>query len=186
MPRFEIADAAAKLESLMGARRIAGLRPDSTRVQEPQGAGVHLSDSAEQRAVEPVLLADIGRRIGHVLTPRTLKLGGGARVDVDGVADDESVLVELFAHQGRLRGGQFHKVARDALKLITLRRDYPDARLVLGFADPEAAACVTGASWLSEALQTWEIEVFVTNLDDERRDALQAAQARQVMINPVP
>lgn len=57
--------------------------------------------------------------VGVELTPRSLRLGGGARVDVDGVAPDESVFVEIFAHQGRLKGAQFHKVARDALKLIT-------------------------------------------------------------------
>ena len=144
----------------------------------------HASDSAEQRDVEPILLADIAEKIGCALAPRSLKLSGGARVDVDGVASDTSVLVELFAHQGSMKGGQILKVARDALKLITLRRDHPGARLILGFADHVAAASVTGASWLAEALRTWEIEVLVTELDGGTREALHAAQARQVMVNP--
>ncbi len=69
-------------------------------------------------------------------------------------------------------------MARDALKLITLRRDHPGARLILGFADHVAAASATGASWLAEALRSWEIEVFVTELDAGTREALRAAQAR--------
>ena len=36
------------------------------------------------------------------------------------MSDDESVLVEVFAHQGQLKGGRRHKIAADALKLITL------------------------------------------------------------------
>jgi hypothetical protein len=71
------------------------------------------------------------------------------------VSEDESVLVEVFAHQGRLKGGQFHKVARDALKLITLARSREASRLILAFGE-EAAACVIGRSWLAEATDDME------------------------------
>lgn len=121
-----------------------------------------------------------------IFAPATLKLAGGARVDVDGVADDRSVFVEVFAHQGRLRGGQFHKVARDALKLITLRREHPGARLIVAFGDETAAACVTGRSWLAEALRTWGVEVLVVDVGADVRAGLVAAQARQVMVNAAP
>jgi len=110
-----------------------------------------------------------------------LRLGGGSRVDVDGVSEDESVLVEIFAHQGRLRGGQYGKVARDALKLITLARTRPGSKLVLAFTDEDAARCVTGKSWLAEALKTWGHRSC--RLDDKVREGLHAAQVRQVMIN---
>jgi len=102
----------------------------------------------------------------------------------DRVAPDESVLVEIFAHQGRLKGAQFHKVARDALKLITLGRSRPESRLIIAFGDTDAAACVSASSWLAEALRTWRIEVFVANLDADVRSGLRAAQARQIMVNP--
>jgi hypothetical protein len=145
---------------------------------------VHQSDSDEQRRAEPLILAGVAARLGVALEPRRLNLAGGARVDVDGVAADESVLVEIFAHQGRLRGGQFHKVARDALKLITLARGRRAARLIIAFGDEEAAACVTAGSWLAEALRSWEIDVLVVDLDTAVREGLRAAQTRQVMINP--
>jgi len=117
---------------------------------------------------------------------RDLRLDGGARVDVGGVAPDESVFVEVFAHQGRLKGAQFHKVARDALKLITLGRSRAGSKIIIAFGDPDAAACVTGASWLSEALSSWEIEVLIVDLDDPVRAGLRDAQVRQVMVNPSP
>jgi hypothetical protein len=149
----------------------------------PRPSG-HASDSREQRLAEPLILASVGKELGVELAPRSLRLEHGARVDVDGVAPDESVLVEVFAHQGRLRGGQFHKVARDALKLITLKRSRPAAQLVLAFGDPDAAAGVTGASWLAEALRAWGVAVLVAELDDALRAGLSAAQTRQVMVNP--
>ena len=150
------------------------------------GTSGHASDSHEQRLAEPLILASVGKELRVELAPRSLRLEHGARVDVDGVAPDESVLVEVFAHQGRLRGGQFHKVARDALKLITLKRTRPAAQLVLAFGDPDAAACVTGTSWLAEALRAWEVAVLVAELDKEIRAGLRAAQVRQVMVNPSP
>lgn len=144
----------------------------------------HESDSHEQRCAEPLILAGVSAAVGVELNPRSLRLDGGARVDVDGVATDESVLVEIFAHQGPLKGGQLHKVARDALKLITLARRREQSRLIIAFGDSDAAACVSGTSWLAEALRVWRVEVLVVGLDHDVRAGLRAAQARQVMVNP--
>ncbi|MFN2502773.1 MAG: hypothetical protein ABR540_00785 [Acidimicrobiales bacterium] len=147
---------------------------------------IHQSSSHEQLEAEPVILAGVAAAYGVELAPGTLQLPGGARVDIDGVAADLSVIVEVFSHQGRLRGGQFHKVARDALKLITIARSHPDARLAIAFGDRAAADCVTGGSWLAEALRNWGVDVVVIQLDDALRSRLTAAQARQVMVNQPP
>jgi len=144
----------------------------------------HASDSREQRQAERLILEGVGRALGATLESQVLGLSGGARIEVDGVAADESVLCEVFSRQGHLKGAQFHKVARDALKLITAARTRPGARLVLAFGDSEAAACVMGTSWLAEALRTWGLEVVVVQIEDSVRDGLRAAQARQVMVNP--
>jgi hypothetical protein len=146
----------------------------------------HQSDSLEQRTAEPLILDGVSKMIGVELAPRSLRLDGGARIDVDGVSPDESVFVEIFAHQGRLKGGQFHKVARDALKLITLGHSRAASKLIIAFGDQDAAACVTGASWLAEALSSWGIEVLVVGLDDAVRAGIRDAQVRQVMINAPP
>jgi GNAT superfamily N-acetyltransferase len=76
----------------------------------------HPSDSQEQRRAEALILQAVSTSVGVELAPRSLRLDGGARAGVDGAAPDESVLVEVFAHQGRLKGAHCHKVARDALK----------------------------------------------------------------------
>lgn len=146
----------------------------------------HQSDSAAQRMAEPLILAGASQQLGVKLEPTTLTLAGGARVDVDGVDADRRTFVEVFARQGALKGAQFHKVARDALKLITVGREYEAPTLAIAFGSSEAAACVSGQSWLSEALTTWDIKVVVVELDDAVRDEVLAAQARQIMVNAKP
>ena len=83
-----------------------------------------------------------------------------------------------------MKGSQPRKVAQDALKLITLRRAHPNARLVLEFGDEAAARSVLGRGWLAEAIRTWDVEVLVVNLGDEVRQQLATAQLRQRMVNP--
>ena len=116
----------------------------------------HPSDSAEQRDAEARILAAVGKKLGDVdVKPKRVDLPGGTFVAVDGVAEEPSTFVEVYAHLGPLRGGQVHKVAQDTLKLVTLGRAHPDAHLVLAFADKDAAAHVTGSGWLAEAVETW-------------------------------
>ena len=143
------------------------------------------SDSSTQRSAERLILDAVSKSVGVELSPTRLRLNGGAVVDVDGVAPDESVLVEVFAHQGQLRSGQRHKIAGDALKLITtaIGKD-PAPRLVLAFADPVMTSFFAGKNWLAAAVVAWDIEVVVVELDASVREGIRAAQARQVMVNP--
>lgn len=138
---------------------------------------MHASDSAVQREAEAQIVGRIAERVGVDLAKRRIDLPGGTQVEVDGVATDRSVLAEAFARRGPMKGGQKRKVALDVLKLITLRREHPGARLILGFCDDAAAASPTG--WPAEALRTWEVEVLVVPIDDELRRRLVEVQARQ-------
>ena len=95
------------------------------------------------------------------------------------------MLVEVFAHQGPLKGGQRHKIATDTLKLITIAREMtPRPRLVLAFAEPKLAEWAAGGSWLAAALISWEVEVIVVKLDERVRAEIAAAQRRQLMVAP--
>src|SRR4051794_10835270 len=119
----------------------------------------HPSSSDKQLAAEAIVLAELSKTYGP-LAPTVLSLEGGAVVNVDGVSEDESVIVEVFAHQGPMKGSQPKKIAQDALKLITLGRSRPNARLIIAFADAAAARSVTvGKGWLAEALATWGVTV---------------------------
>ena len=142
-----------------------------------------LGDSAEQRAAEPLILAALSAELGVELAPRRLTFPSGAWCDVDGVSADERVLVEVFARQGALKSGQRGKVARDALKLMTLRQHRAGARLIIALADPALVKSLTAKSWLAEALRTFEIEGLSVEIEPDARAAIANAQVRQVMVN---
>jgi hypothetical protein len=121
--------------------------------------------------------------LGVELRPRKLRLADGVGVAVDAAASDDSVVVEIFARQGRLKPGQMKKVAMDAFKLITIRQELPRAHLVLAFADPEAAGCVQRRGWLGHALRAWSIQVLTVDIPDTVRTEIRNAQGRQRMVN---
>lgn len=146
----------------------------------------HPSSSHEQTAAEALVLEAVGKRLGTAVAPARVNFPGGSYVNVDGVSEDPLVFVEVFSHQGALKGGQRHKVAGDVLKLVTLGKAYPTARLALAFADEAAADSVRNKGWLAEAVVTWAIEVVVADLPDVVLEGLRAAQLRQVMMNPEP
>jgi hypothetical protein len=143
-----------------------------------------VSDSVVQRSAEAAILEKVAEHFGTPLAPRALTLSGGARVQIDGVATDDSIFVEVFARQGFLKGGQQKKVSQDALKLVTIARDHPDARLVLAFADADAATYAARGTWVSEALATWGVTVLVVDIEEQLRADIKEAQVRQIMVNP--
>ncbi len=121
----------------------------------------------------------------RVWTEARTTLPSGARIDVDGYCADPLIYAEVFARQGKLKGGQVHKVAQDVLKLVTVRKLLaPDAQLYIVFADESAAAILSGRGWLAEASSAWDVKPLVVQLGIELRDELNEAQERQRMINP--
>jgi hypothetical protein len=142
----------------------------------------HASDSSVQIAAEATILTALSNAIGIPFTQGVTLPVGAADVRPDGVAADESVFVEVFAHVGKLKGGQRHKVSTDALKLLAIREAHPNARLILAFADDAAAASVSG--WRAETLKANGIEIHVVSLSTEDRAKIEVAQARQKMVNP--
>lgn len=137
-----------------------------------------------QIVAEATILAKLGETLGRQLKQGVVIFLGDTEVHPDGVDDDRSVLVEVFAHVGKLKGGQRHKVSTDALKLIALRDAYPEARMILAFADEAAARSLSG--WKARALKANGIEVQVVGLDQEDRERIEAAQLRQRMVNTAP
>jgi hypothetical protein len=143
----------------------------------------HLSDSSVQLAAEVEIRAALQDEFGPGLKPDTVLIDGATPVKVDGVSDDERVFVEIFAHQGPLKGGQRRKVALDVLKLITIGREHPDAQLVIALADETAAASLKSNTWLATALRLWKIDVVVVPITDDTRAQLVDAQVGQRMDN---
>jgi hypothetical protein len=131
-----------------------------------------------------LILVAVGDRLVTPVAPARVDLPRGSYVNVDGMSEEPPVFVEVFAHQGALKGGQRHKIAGDVLKLVTLCKFYPTARLVIALASVDAARSLRNRSWLAEAVATWGIEVVVVDLPEAVIESLRVAQLRQVMINP--
>lgn len=72
-------------------------------------------------------------------------------------------------------------MSTDALKLLAIRAVYPEAQLILAFADDEAATSVSG--WKAKTLAANGIEIRVVELTSAERAKIEAAQARQRMVN---
>ncbi len=64
---------------------------------------MHLGRAIAHEKAEKLIRQRLSKELDVDLTPQRLSLDGGAHVDVDGVGPDESVLVEIFAHQGGRR-----------------------------------------------------------------------------------
>jgi hypothetical protein len=146
--------------------------------------GLSPSDSGEQQAAEEHIRMKVSEHLGRELSKKRIKLDGGAVMEVDGVTADESTFVEIFSHQGSMKGGQRHKIATDAFKLVTLGRSRPEATLILALAHPDAVRFATQRTWIAEALKEWGVEVLEVELDETATNELVKAQVRQVMVNP--
>jgi hypothetical protein len=138
------------------------------------------SDSAEQRGVETVMLEELAGRLGITLRPKVFHADGDSRVELDGVSETPLVLCEACAHHGSLKAGQTRKIVADAFKLVYVEKllNRP-ARKILLLADNEAAAPLTGRSWVAAAFRTLGIEVHVASLATELQERVRVAQQRQ-------
>jgi hypothetical protein len=142
----------------------------------------HASDSAVQRAAEAVMMQMLSERLGVVLTPATIRLDDGTRVELDGADTERTVLVESWARFGRPKPAHHKKVLTDALKLSWIAGHFlpRPARLVLLMADQAAAYPFTGGSgWGAHAIADLGVEVVVVELPPELAATIIAAQARQ-------
>jgi hypothetical protein len=142
------------------------------------------SRSDEQLAAEHEIRAQLAKDLDVAWRSEravAVPLPNGSRPEVDAVSEDGLTFVEIYAHQGPLKGGQVHKVARDAFKLITVARTVPNASLLIAFASQEAHDSVKG--WLAEALETWGVSTRVVEVSEHTRTGLLDAQRRQRMVN---
>jgi hypothetical protein len=138
--------------------------------------------SHEQRDAERVMLDLLSQQLGRELSPATLTVPSGERVEVDGVDADRSILAECWAHLGPPKSAQRHNVLADAFKLTWISTTmYPRPRLILCLSDPLAASpFLPGArSWAARAFQDLGITVCVVELPVNLRETLLKAQRRQ-------
>lgn len=89
---------------------------------------------------EPCELRRLGRdmlevyaraRGGGALRPGTIALPGGDAIQMDGVSEDESLIVEIVPHADASTEGVPARIAQALLGLSLVHRARPDAELVL-------------------------------------------------------
>jgi hypothetical protein len=136
-------------------------------------------DSAEMREVESSMIAELGRRLGMRLSPRSFVLPEGGRVVVDAASGDAQFLSEAWAYQGPPRAAQRNEVVAAAFKLHFLAQVLGgDRRLALLFGDAQAAAPFRGSKWFAQALRLLGIEIHVVDLPEDLRRRVIATQER--------
>lgn len=137
--------------------------------------------STEQQTAEAVMLLKLGELLGVELAPKPLLSPSDAKINVDGVSADGSVLVECWAHRGIAKVAQKWKLVNDATKLhwAATWLDPTPTRLILCVCDEDAVKHLRGKAWQGRAIEDLGVDVVVVDLDDETVAALTAAQARQ-------
>lgn len=144
------------------------------------------SASLVQVAAQEVMLDRFGRMIQKELRPNQILLDN-AYVNVDGYheSDQEIVLAECWAHVGKAKVAQKHKIAADILKLSLasayLRKKRPDKaiRCYIVFADKAAAEVLGGASWMAAAAKAYGVSPSVVTLDTEMLESIKRTQKAQ-------
>ena len=132
----------------------------------------HPSNSCAQKCAEATILELASERLGKRLTPLTWTTDGQSQIKIDGVAEDGSILAEVYARQTALKPGNERKVMTDALRLLWFRDFFsPAPRLVLCLSSRAAARSLVWdakrcrwPSWKAELLHDLGIEVEVFDL----------------------
>ena len=144
----------------------------------------HASDSTEQQNAESAMLHKLESDLG-LSFESDCEIPIAAGVKPDAVDYNNRVLVEVYAHIGKLKGAQLHKVKGDILKLILIEKKLGGKwRKIICFANDEASSYLKNNSWVAEAARSFEIEVVTVVLPVEHQKAVIAAQSRQRMVNP--
>jgi hypothetical protein len=144
---------------------------------------MHKSDSTEQRDAERYILQWLEAELGAKFD-LAARLPIASRVQPDAIDPVKKIIVEVYARVGPVKGAQLHKIKGDVLKLALIGQQAgSDWHRILCFASEEAAAYVTGQSWVAAAVQHFGIEVRVAPLSDQYIERITSAQARQRMVN---
>jgi len=149
---------------------------------DPGAMSPHASDSLAQRDAEPLIVQAVADFVGTRLTPSKIMIEDGVRVEIDGASEDRSILVEAYAHIGKLVGAQPKKLATDAFKLVWAGQKLSASRLVIAVIDEEVEAyLMRPKAWLTAALRDSQVEIVRVTIDDEAHARVAAAQTTQFM-----
>ena len=143
------------------------------------------SSSHEQREIERYVFAEMEDMLQVSLqnNPKVF-LAEGVHIEPDFYSKEEKIVGEIFAHHGKTKGGQNHKVAQDILKMLLLEKMQGITyRKFLVICDKQMEKVLTGKSALAESIRQFDVQLLCVELPEELSDRILNAQRRQVMIN---
>ncbi len=116
-------------------------------------------------SIERAMLLALGRARGIELRPKSIDLGDGSRLEIEGADEENTVLVQIVGNTGTFRSQHRNKVMADMFKLTWLRGAYfPQSRIVLCVSET-AAQVFTPAAWSTRAARDLGIEVCLYHTD---------------------
>lgn len=137
----------------------------------------HASDSTEQRVMELEVLLALETLLSVRFTKEFPVALGKLRLD-GYAAGSPPTLVEVFAHVGRAKGGQRHKIAHDMTELLLAeRRLEVPCRKVIAVIDAAALARMD-QGWDGAFADAFGIERRVVPGFEDRHEAPRAVQGR--------
>ncbi len=142
---------------------------------------VHPSSSGEQKEAGIELIRALSSSLGVAIKENVqLDLGNGCTVEVDGYSDEPPILCEAWAHYGKPRGGQPHKIMTDAFKLVfTEKCKGKTYQKILLFCEEDSRKSFIKGSWQAQCLRVYDIKTEVYSLPTELECRVKKAQKRQ-------
>ena len=142
------------------------------------------SDSKVQKEFEAYVLAALSVERGVKLVGSKLKTGH-SYIELDAFWEDQgtnsAVVVEVFAHTGKVKAAQRHKVQTDVFKLSLARRilteqGFTDIKAIVAFVCEDCARSLTGRTWVGDAAGELGVTTLTRPLQNDIKARLLAAQ----------
>lgn len=111
------------------------------------------------------MLLALSAELGVELRPRSIDLGDGTRLEIEGADEGHRLLVQMVGNQGTFRSLHRNKVMADMFKLTWLRSSmFPDSRIVLCVSET-VAQVFSPSGWTTRAARDLGIEVLLYDAD---------------------
>ena len=147
----------------------------------------HKSSSHVQMHAEDIIFQKVAALLGITLerNPKVFLADNTSTfMQPDFYSAEDKVVGEIFAHIGKPKKAQDNKIANDILKMLLLEKVKGKRyRKILVVCDEAELKKLTGLSVLAESIRQFDIEVMYVEVDENLRNQLLRAQARQKMVN---
>ena len=148
---------------------------------------IHKSSTLEQMQAEEHIFALTEQKLGFSLkkNPKIyLSDSVYSYIQPDFFSEEEKVIGEIFAHIGKPKVGQKHKIANDILKMLLFEEKQSEKyRKMIVVCDMEMYQYLHGESFLAESIRCFEVTVVYIEVDEKTQRDIALAQKRQKMVN---